>query len=191
MKISANEIKIGNVLYYENDLWVVQKNPEHTKPGKGGAYVQLVMKNQRTGSKMNQRFSATSYVEKAFLESKNMQFLYIENDKAIFMDQTDFSQIELPENILGEDIDFLKYCDEEIHAKIEFFEENPVIVKLQPTISMKVTSTDPFIKGATVTSSYKPAILNDHIKVMVPQYIINGTRIVIKTEDRSFVERMK
>lgn len=188
MKISANSIRAGNVLVIDGQLWTVSKQPEHTKPGKGGAYVQVEMKNMKTGNKMNERFSSTDNVEKAFLEQKDFQYLYSEGDMLIFMDNESFEQISLQKEIMGERLNFLT---ESMNVKLEFFEETPLSVELPTTVILEIEETDPIIKGATVTSSYKPAICTNNIKVMVPPYVEMGQKIVVKTEDSTFVERAK
>ncbi len=188
MRISANDIKAGNILDYEGELWTVAKSPDHTKPGKGGAYVQVEMKNLRTGNKLNQRFSSTDSVEKAFLERKDMQFLYLEGENLVFMDPESFDQIMIPSSMLG---DKLPLLTDGMTVGVEFYEEKPLSIKLPATVIVEVETTDPVIKGATVTSSYKPAILVNGLKVMVPPYLTSGEMIVIKTEDLAFVERAK
>lgn len=188
MRISANEIKIGNVLDYKDELWQVAKNPEHTKPGKGGAYVQVEMKNLRTGTKLNQRFSSTDSVEKAFLERKKMQYLYAEDNHLVFMDPDSFEQLLLDKSLMGEKLLLLT---DGMDLEVEFYKETPLSIKLPANLIVEVAETDPVIKGATVTSSYKPAILTNGLKVMVPPYLVSGEKIVIKSEDLTFVERAK
>lgn len=188
MRISANDIKIGNILDYENDLWVVAKPPEHTKPGKGGAYVQVEMKNLRTGTKLNQRFSSTESVEKAFLEYKEMQYLYAEDKHLVFMDPDSFEQVMLDQELLGEKLPFL---EDGMNVEVEFYQEKPLAIRLPKTVILEIVETDPVIKGSTVTSSYKPAVLSNGIKVSVPPYLVTGEKIVVRTEDVTFVERAK
>lgn len=188
MKISANEIKNGNVLELNGHLWVVVKNPDHTKPGKGGAYVQLEMKNLRSGNKLNQRFSSTDYVEKAFLENRKMQYLYMEGENIVLMDQESFEQINVPSTMLGKKMAFLT---DGLEVEVSFHNETPLSISLPTNMVVEVKQTDPVIKGATVTSSYKPAILVNGLKVMVPPYLVDGEKIVVKTDDLTFVERAK
>lgn len=188
MKISANEIKNGTILEHEGQLWVVIKNPEHTKPGKGGAYVQVEMKNLRTNNKLNQRFSSSENVEKAFLESKKMQFLYLEGDQIILMDQETFEQVGVDKKMLEEKVAFLT---DGLELSVSFHNETPLSVTLPANLVGEIEYTDPIIKGSTVTSSYKPAILTNGLKVMVPAYLSNGEKIVVKTDDLTFVERAK
>lgn len=188
MKISANSIRVGNILVHNNDLWVVSKPPEHTKPGKGGAYVQVEMKNLKAGTKTNERFSSSDYVEKAHLEQKDMQFLYIEEPNLILMDNETFEQVAINKKILGDKSAFLT---DNMILTIEYFEDTPLSANLPATIIAEIAETEPVIKGAAVTSSYKPTILTNGVKVMVPSYLVTGDRIVVKTEDASYVERAK
>ena len=188
MKISANDIKIGNILDYENQLWMVAKNPEHTKPGKGGAYVQVEMKNLRTGNKLNQRFSSTDRIEKAFLEYQEMQYLYPEGEHLVFMDPKSFEQLLLDKSLLGEKLPFLT---DGMNVEVEFYQETPLNIKLPKTVIVEIKETDPVIKGSTVTSSYKPAVLTNGLKIAVPPYLVTGEKIVVKIEDLTFVERSK
>lgn len=188
MKISANEIKSGTVLDYDHGLWIVTKNPEHTKPGKGGAYVQVEMKNLRTGSKLNQRFSSTDSVEKAFIEHKNMQYLYTEDKNLVLMDLESFDQILVNSEMLHEKLPLLT---DNMELLVEFYQEKVISLKLPPKMVVEIDQTDPVIKGATITSSFKPAIIVGGLKVMVPPYLNTGEKIVIKTDDLSFLEREK
>ena len=188
MKISANSIRVGNILAHNNELWVVAKNPEHTKPGKGGAYVQVEMKNLKTGNKLNERFSSSEYVERAQLEQKEFQYLYPEGDNLVFMDNETFEQIYLNKSILGEKLPFLL---ENMAVKIEYYEEEALNIDLPPSVILEIVETEPVIKGATASATYKPAILENGVKVMVPAYIEIGQKIVVKTEDVTFVERAK
>ncbi|XVN41004.1 MAG: elongation factor P [Rickettsia endosymbiont of Argas persicus] len=188
MKISANSIRTGNILVYNNDLWVVSKQPEHTQPGKGGAYVQVEMKNLKTGTKRNDRFSSSDYLEKAELEQKDYQFLYFEDNNIILMDTQSFEQIAVSKEILDEKLPFLA---ENMNVTVEFYNEKPLSIELPATVILEIIETDPVIKGATVTSSPKQATLTNGIKVKVPQYLEAGEKIVVKTEDSIYVERAK
>lgn len=188
MRISANEIKIGHILDYKDALWVVVKNPEHTKPGKGGAYVQVEMKNLRVGTKLNQRFSSTDSVEKAFLDRQKMQYLYSEDNHLVFMDPDTFEQILIDKSLMGDKLPLLV---DGMELEVESYQESPLNIKLPANLVVEVDQTDPVIKGSTVTSSYKPAMLTNGLKVMVPPYLVSGEKIVIKSEDLTFVERAK
>lgn len=188
MKISANSIRAGHILLHENGLWVVSKTPEHTKPGKGVAYVQVEMKSIKTGTKVIQRLSSSDYVEKAQLEQRNLQFLYSEDENLVLMDNETFEQVFINKKIF---VDKLPFLSDGMIITVEFHEETPIKIELPHSIIVEIEETDPVMKSATVTSSYKPAILTNGIKVMVPPYIVRGEKIVIKTEDLSFVERAK
>lgn len=188
MKISANDIRAGNILVHKNDLWIVAKMPEHTKPGKGGAYVQVEMKNLKSGTKLNERFNSTETVEKAFLEQKEYQYLYDEDDNLVLMDNENFEQIYVPKTILGDKLAFLQTS---MNVSVEFYGDEALNIYLPATINCEIVETEPVIKGATATSTYKPAILENGIRVMVPPYIETGQKIVVKTEDATYVERVK
>lgn len=193
MEMSAISIRSGNILLYSDDnsapqLWIVAGTPKHTKPGKGGAYVQVEMKNILTGIKMNRRFSSSDTVVRAHLEQKPYQYLYEEGDTFVFMDNETFEQINLSKDILGESGVFL---EPSMVVKVEFFEDRALSVDLPANVVCEIVETEPVIKGATATATYKPAILQNGIRVMVPQYIEQGQKIVVKTEDMSFVERAK
>ena len=189
MKVSANSLKQGNIIVYDNRLWIIAKAPDHVKPGKGPAYIQLEMKDLKTSTKLNQRLSSTEYVEKAYLEQKDHQFLYAEGDNLIFMDKETFEQIEV--NKSGLDKDILPFLQENMMVKIELFESSPLNFMLPSTVVLEIVETDPVIKGSTATASYKPAKLSNGVTIKVPQYLTSGEKIVVKTEDASFVERAK
>ncbi len=188
MKISVNAIRTGNIIVYNNDLWIVSRTPEHTKPGKGRAYVQVEMKNLKIGTKINERFNSSDYVEKAHLEHKDLQFLYFENDNLVLMDNETFEHILIDKTILGKRLLFL---EDNMVLKVQFYKEKALDVELPQTVIAEIMQTDPVIKGSTATSSYKSAILTNGIKVMVPSYLVTGEKIVVKIEDTSFVERAK
>ena len=188
MKISANSVRQGDILVHENGLWNVIDMPKHIKPGKGGAYVQVEMKNIKSGTKLNIRFSSTDVLEKAHLEHRAFEYLYAEGKNLIFMDQESFEQITIPSDILGERLAFLQ---ENMQVQVEFFEETPLSVQLPATVIVTIEETEPVIKGATVTATYKPATLDNGLRVMVPAYVGSGQKIVVKTQDCTFVERAK
>lgn len=188
MKITATTIRAGNVLVYKDALWRVSKQPEHVKPGKGPAYLQVEMKNLKNGSKLNERFNSSDYVEKASLEQKKHQYLYPEGDNLILMDMESYEQIQVNKEIMGDKLPLLV---DNMEVTLEFFEEKPLSIELPMNVILEVSETEPHIKGATATSSYKPAIMENGVKVMVPPYIAMGEKIVVKTEDLTFVERAK
>jgi elongation factor P len=188
MKISANSIRLGNILVYKGDLWVVAKVPDHVKPGKGPAYVQVELKNLKTGSKLNERLSATEYLEKASLEQTKCQYLYTDNNQLVLMSVDDFEQIYVEAKILE---DKVIYLQDNMEVVLETHDNRPLRIILPTTVILEINETSPHIKGSTVTSSYKPAFLSNGIRVMVPPYLEIGEKIVVKTEDDSFVERSK
>lgn len=186
MKISANSIRLGNIIVYKDELWLVAKVPDHVKPGKGPAYVQVELKNLRTGSKLNERLSSTEYLEKASLEQRKCQYLYPDNNQLVLMAIDDFEQIYVDSKILE---DKIVYLQDNMEVILESHNEKALRIILPTTVTLEITETSPHIKGSTVTASYKPAILTNGVKVMVPPYLETGEKIVVKTEDNSFVER--
>ncbi len=188
MEISANSIRAGNILVHKDELWLVSKMPTHTKPGKGPAYVQVEMKNIKTGIKLNERFSSSDNVKKAQLEQRKYQFLYIENDHLILMDAENFEQIPVHQKILEDKLSFL---ETNMILSVEFYQDEPMTISLPISVICEIFETDPVIKGASATSSYKPATLTNKVKVMVPSYLTIGEKILVRTEDCTFVERVK
>ncbi|RYE13299.1 MAG: elongation factor P [Rickettsiales bacterium] len=194
MKISANLIRAGNVIKYTDKLYIVSKTPSWSKPGKGGAFVQVEMKDIYTGNKLNERFRSTEDVERAQLDQKKYQFLYNDDDMIILMDLLSYEQIQISSDLLGDKVALLQ---DEMELTIESY-ENPktgefkiINIILPDIITVTVESADAVIKGQTATSSYKPATVNGGIKIMVPPFIELGTKIVVKTEDSTYVERFK
>ena len=188
MKISANEIKAGHLLELDKELMLVLKPPIHTKPGKGGAYVQLELRILKTGNKLHTRLSSSDHVEKASLEQKEYQYLYKEGDQIVLMDLETFEQMNIDSNIIG---DKLAYLKDNMEVTLESYKDKIINVKLPNTVILEIIETDPVIKGSTATSSYKPAIVSNGMRISVPPYLIVGEKILIKTEDDSFVERVK
>ncbi|MDR1289551.1 MAG: elongation factor P [Holosporales bacterium] len=187
MKINSNDIRIGNVLEHLSKLWVVTKT-QHVQPGKGGAFMQVEMKELRGGSKLNERFRAADTVEKVFLEEMEFQFLYRDDETLHFMNQDTFDQVQLPADLVGDSIVFL---EDGMIIKICMYEGAPISVSLPPTVVLQIVEAEPVVKGQTATSSYKPAVLSNGVKVMVPQHIETGAKIVVDTSDSSYVERAK
>jgi len=188
MKIDGNQIKIGNILEINSKLWKVTKT-QHTQPGKGGAYLQAEMKELKEGTKINERFRSSERVERAILNEKICQFLYKNNDKYVFMDNTSFEQIEIGRDIISDDK--AKYLMENDSITIQLYENHPVAIELPSNITIKVIEADSVVKGQTAASSYKPAILEKNIKTTVPPFIEIGDNIVINTNDASYVEKAK
>ena len=188
MKIDGNQIKIGNILEINNKLWKVNKT-QHTQPGKGGAYLQVEMKELKEGTKINERFRSSESVERAILDDKECQYLYSDNEKYFFMDNTNFDQIEIGSDIITKSQS--KFLKENEIIIIQFYENQPVSIMLPDHVSFKVIQADAVVKGQTASSSYKPAILEKDIKTSVPPFIEVDDVVVINTNDLSYVEKLK
>ncbi|MFN3701328.1 MAG: elongation factor P [Alphaproteobacteria bacterium] len=187
MKESAINIRSGNVIEYEGKLCVVLKN-DIIQPGKGASVAQLEIRDIRTGSKINARFRTQEMVERVRLEQDDYQFLYTDGETFTFMHQANFEQISITSELLGSQAGFLQ---EGMVVEIETYEGEPLGVRLPNQVTVEIVEAEPVVKGQTATTSYKPALTASGIKIMVPPYIDVGTRIVVKTEDGSFVERAK
>ena len=186
MKINAGEIRVGMLLEYKNDLWQVLKT-QHVKPGKGGAFAQIEMKSLNKNTKLNERFRSSETVEKAILEETKFNFLYEDEENYYFMNPKNFDQINIRKNIVGEKG---KILTENLEVSIRFFEENPISVELPNQITSKVESTDAALKGQTVSSSYKPATLDNGLSIQVPPFIENGDKIVVDTRTIEYVKKI-
>ncbi len=184
-KISGNEIRPGNILEHDGGLWVAVKT-NHVKPGKGGAFAQVELRNLRDGRKLNERFRSEDKIERVRLEQRDQQFLYQQDDMLVFMDAETFEQIELPAEILGDRRPFLQ---DGMTVTIEYYEDEALSVTLPEKVTCTVTDTEPVVKGQTATSSYKPAVLDNGVRVMVPPFVGEGTEIVVSTETGEYVER--
>lgn len=185
MKINGNEIKPGNVVEHKGGLWVAVKT-NAVKPGKGGAFNQVEMKNLIDGTKLNERFRASETVEKVRLEQKDFQFLYGEGDMLVFMDTTTYEQLELQKEFVGDRSAFLQ---DGMTVTVEVYEEKPIGIRLPDFVTLEITEADPVVKGQTVSSSYKPAIMENGIKVMVPPFINAGEKIIVETNEITYVKR--
>ena len=186
MKISGNEIKPGMLLEHKDDLWEVLKT-QHVKPGKGGAFNQVEMKSVNRGTKLNERFRSSETVEKAEVDEKKFNFLYIDGENCHFMDNKTFEQVEIPKSITGEQYKLLK---ENLEVTISFMEEKPISIDLPNNIECTIESTDVAIKNQTASSSYKPALLDCGIKIDVPPFIESGEKIIIDTRTLEYVKRV-
>ena len=164
MKITANEIKPGMIIEHKNDYWNVLKT-QHVKPGKGGAFNQVELKSVIKGTKLNERFRSSETIEKAEVDEKKFNFLYIDGDNCHFMNNSTFEQVEIPKSITGEQYKLLK---ENLEVTILFMEEKPISIELPTNIECVIESTDSAIKNQTASSSYKPAMLDCGIKINVP-----------------------
>ncbi|WP_448585489.1 elongation factor P [Thermaurantiacus sp.] len=185
MKISGVDIRPGNIIEYEGGIWRAVKT-QHTQPGKGGAYMQVEMKNLIDGRKTNVRFRSAEVVERVRLDTKAFQFLYAAGDSLVFMDKESFEQVELPRDLLGEAAAFLT---EGMDVTMELHEEKPISVQLPEQIEMTVIEADAVVKGQTASSSYKPAVLENGVRIMVPPHIESGTRVVVDVYEQTYVRR--
>jgi elongation factor P len=186
MKINASEIRVGMLLEYKNDLWQVLKT-QHVKPGKGGAFAQVEMKSMNKNTKLNERFRSSESVEKASLEETNFNFLYEDENNYFFMNPKSFEQIEIKKNIVG---DKGKLLTENLGVSINFYNEIPMSVDLPNQVNCKIDSTDAALKGQTVSSSYKPATLNNGLNIQVPPFIESGDEIVIDTRNLEYIKKI-
>ena len=186
MKITAIEIKPGMIIEHKNDYWNVLKT-QHVKPGKGGAFNQVELKSVIKGIKLNERFRSNETVEKAEVEEKKFNFLYLDGDSCHFMDNKTFEQIEIPKAITGEKYKLLK---ENLEVVISFMEEKPISVELPNNIECVIESTDVAIKNQTASSSYKPAMLKNGIKIQVPPFIESGDEVIIDTRTIEYIKKV-
>ncbi|MGP1395630.1 MAG: elongation factor P [Inquilinaceae bacterium] len=187
MKINALSVRPGNVLEHDGKLMAVTKI-DIIQPGKGNAVIQVEMKDVRTGVKTNQRFRTQETVERLRLDDAEMQYLYAEGDQHTFMDNETFEQLAIPAEVIGDAVAFLQ---EGMICKVTAFEGQPLSVELPPTVVMEIVEADPVVKGQTASSSYKPAILENGVRIMVPPHIETGTRVVVNTADSTYAERAK
>jgi len=185
MKINGNEIRPGNVLEHQGSLWAAVK-VQHVKPGKGGAFAQVELKNLLDGRKLNERFRSADSVERVRLEQKDYQFLYEQGDDLVFMDTDTFEQLELDKDFVGERAAFLK---DGMTVTVELYEDKPIGITLPQHVTLEIAEADAVVKGQTASSSYKPAVLENGVKVMVPPFIAAGERIVVDTGDITYVRR--
>jgi elongation factor P len=183
MKISGVDIRPGNILEYEGGIWKVVKI-QHTQPGKGGAYMQVEMKNLIDGRKTNVRFRSADTVEKVRLDTKDYNFLYEDGDQLVFMDQDTYEQINLPSDLLGDARPFLQ---DGMQVCLELWDERPISVELPAQVEAVIVEADAVVKGQTASSSYKPAILDNGVRIMVPPHIGTGTRIVVDVYEQAYV----
>lgn len=187
MKVNGSAVRAGMVVTYENKLWLVVKHEIRT-PGNLRSFNQVEMKDIKNGTKTNTRLRADEMLERAFLDSKSYQYLYAEGENLIFMDQTDFEQIALPKELLGDRVAFLQ---DGMIVDVELHEGKALGVALPPTVILEIVEADPVVKGQTASSSYKPAKLENGLKVLVPPFITAGEKIVVNTEELTYVERAK
>ncbi len=187
MRINGNAIRPGMVIEHQGRLWRAVKIA-HTQPGKGGAYLQVELKDIRNGSKLNERFRASENVERVRLDEKEHQFLYGDDDQLTFMDTETYDQISLPREMVDEQEPFLQ---DGMMATVQSYEGETISVRLAETVVLEVVETEAVVRGQTAAASYKPAILENGVRVMVPPHIESGTRVVVNTADGTYKERAK
>ncbi|WP_209347476.1 elongation factor P [Pontixanthobacter sp. CEM42] len=186
MKISGVDIRPGNIIEYEGGIWKVAKI-QHTQPGKGGAYMQVEMKNLQDGRKTNVRFRSADTVEKVRLDTKEFQYLYEDGELLVFMDGDTYEQINLESDLLGDAKEFLQ---DGMQVTLELWEEKPISVALPDQIEAEIVEADAVVKGQTASSSYKPAVLDNGVRVMVPPHIEAGTRVMVDVYERTYVGKV-
>jgi len=184
-KINGNEIRPGNVIEHDGGLWVAVKT-NAVKPGKGGAYNQVELKNLIDGTKLNERFRSAETVEKVRLEQKDFNFLYEQGDALVFMDTETYEQLELQKDFVGDRAAFLQ---DGMTVTVELYEERPIGISLPQQVTLEVAEADPVVKGQTAASSYKPAVLENGVRVLVPPFISAGEKIVVDTDELTYLRR--
>ncbi|MEM6649006.1 MAG: elongation factor P [Pseudomonadota bacterium] len=185
MKINGNEIRPGNVIQHQDTLWLAVKVGA-VKPGKGPAYAQVELKNLLDGRKLNERFRSSETVERVRLEQKDHSFLYEEADQLVFMDTESYEQINIEKDMIGDRAAFLQ---DGMEVVVESHEGRAIGVKLPEHVTLEITETEPTVKGQTAASSYKPATLENGLRVMVPPHVASETKIVVNTETLEYVKR--
>tara|TARA_Y100000768_G_scaffold66138_1_gene45918 strand:- start:1673 stop:2233 length:561 start_codon:yes stop_codon:yes gene_type:complete len=186
MKINAGEIRVGMLLEYKNDLWQVLKT-QHVKPGKGGAFAQVEMKSVNKNTKLNERFRSSENVEKASLEEIDFTYLYNDESNYFFMNPKTFDQIEIKKEIIG---DKGKLLTENLNVSVSFYNDNPISVDLPNQVKCKIETTDVALKGQTISSSYKPATLDNGLNIQVPPFIEVGDEVVVDTRNLEYVKKI-
>ncbi len=186
MKINAGEIRVGMLLEYKNDLWQVLKT-QHVKPGKGGAFAQVEMKSVGKNTKLNERFRSSETVEKASLEETDFNYLYNDESNYIFMNPKTYDQIEINKDIVGEKG---KLMTENLEVTVSFYNDKPISVELPNQVTCKIETTDVALKGQTVSSSYKPATLDNGLNIQVPPFIESGDEVIIDTRSFEYIKKI-
>ena len=186
-KINANDIRVGNVIYHKNALWEVLK-VMHTQPGKGGAFIQAEMKDLIKKSKINERFRSSENIEKAILDEEEYQYLYKNDSDISIMNNSTYEQLEIPLSLLG---DKVIYLQDGIIITVLSYNGKWIKAKVPKHLTFSVSETEATIKGQTAAASYKPATLENGLVIAVPPFIKAGDKIIINTEDNSYVERDK
>ena len=186
MKINATEIRVGMILEYKDDLWEVLKT-NHVKPGKGGAFAQVEMKSVNKNTKLNERFRSNETVEKASLEEIKYNYLYKDENNYFFMEPKSFNQIELKKDLVGEKG---KLLTENLEVLVSFYNDSPLSVDLPNQVRCKIQTTDAALKGQTVSSSYKPAVLDNGLNIQVPPFIETGDEVIVDTRNLEYVKKI-
>ena len=186
MKINAGEIRVGMLLEYKSDLWQVLKT-QHVKPGKGGAFAQVEMKSLEKNTKLNERFRSSETVEKASLEGTKFNYLYEDENNYFFMEPKTFEQIEIKKEIVGEQG---KLLTENLEVSVSFYNENPISIELPNQVKCKIETTDVALKGQTVSSSYKPAKLDNGLSIQVPPFINSDDKIIVDTRTLEYIKKI-
>ena len=185
MKINGNEIRPGNVIEHQGSLWMAVKT-QAVKPGKGPAYAQVELKNLVNGTKLNERFRSSETVEKVRLEQNDYQFLYLQDGMLVFMNNVSYEQLEIPQDFVGDRAAFLQ---DGMMVTVESYEGKPLGVSLPDQVTLAVAEADPVVKGQTASASYKPAMLENGVRVMVPPFIVAGEKIVVDTNESTYIRR--
>jgi len=185
MKMNGNEIRIGNIIKHQDTLWVAVKC-NAVKPGKGGAFNQVELKNILDGRKLNERFRASETVERVRLDQKPHSYLYADGDMRVFMNSENYEQISISDEFIG---DAAAYLTDGMDVMLEFYEERPISVELPEQVTLEIKETEPVVKGQTAANSYKPAILENGVRTSVPPFVSEGTKIVVMTADGAYVKR--
>ena len=186
MKINASEIRVGMLLEYKDDLWMVLKT-QHVKPGKGGAFAQTEMKSVNKNTKLNERFRSSETIEKASLDETNYNYLYEDDQNYFFINPKSFEQIDIKKDLIG---DKGKFLTENLEVIVSFYKESPISVELPKQVNCKIKDTDVALKGQTVSSSYKPATLENGFSIQVPPFIESGDEIIIDTRNLEYVKKI-
>jgi len=186
MKINASEIRVGMLIEYKNDLWQVLKT-QHVKPGKGGAFAQIEMKSVNKNTKLNERFRSSESVEKASLEEINYNYSYEDENNYFFMNPKSFEQVQIKKGMVGEKG---KLLTENLEVSLSFYNDNPIAIDLPNQVKCKIMSTDVALKGQTVSSSYKPAVLDNGLSIQVPPFIESNDEILVDTRNLEYVKKV-
>ena len=187
MKVIASQLRKGNVVEVDGQLYAVL-SAENFHPGKGTPTTQIDMRRISDGVKVSQRYKTTEQVERAFVEDHDYQYLFQDGDGFTFMSSETYDQVEVPKDIVG---DYAPYLQENMTVRLSLYEGVPIAIELPQRVTLEVVETEPTMKGQTASSSYKPALLSNGVKTLVPAHIVPGTRIIVMTADGSYAERAK